>query len=288
LVGAAFHISCSKPTLPEQLILADIQADAKGSSRSRIGLRLVSENADNVFKVVELGAAYAYGESLSIDPDGGTLTPSGAARMNGAEHVYLCERPCITFKEYVVESDPAFPLSFTFRQGKGYVYLAGRGSVHSGDGRSWRVGYSTTEDQWVFGLQTGDDSIREGSAQALGWIGTDESVTPLLAALTDGRDEVRRNVAEALGRVVTRTASRRKQEVIDALSKAAQSGESTQKQDPPWSARAAAEAIETIKTGRLPMAVEVGYEVLSSDRGSSESATLRARPTQPPSPAGRE
>jgi len=254
VLSAALVAAQQKLTMPEHLILSEIEP-AKGVTTTRILVKLASENADNIFKVVVQGAGYVYAEALRVDPDSGTLTRCGAARMNGAEHVYMTERPCITFNHYIFDSDVTFPLTFKMQTGQGYVYLCGRGNVSSKDGSSTRIGYSTTLDQWIYALRSGDDLMREGAAQALGWIGTPKCVPDLLSALRDKRMEVRRNAAEALGRIVYKT-DYEKKAGLDALAAAA-------KDESQWVTSVAREAEEKLKAGTAPREESRGFEVFS-------------------------
>ncbi len=89
---------------------------------------------------------------------------------------------------------------------KGLVYLFGKGTVVTKDGKVHRLGYADTIEIWLARIKSADQLDREGATQALSWLvktkEEKEKVVPALAkALKDKAMEVRRNAAEALGRV---------------------------------------------------------------------------------------
>lgn len=121
----------------------------------------------------------------------------------GAEHILL---GTITLKGFTFESDPSFPLHFKLVQNKGYVYLCGRGTVTTPQGKNLSLGESQGIGDFVRNLQTQDQLGREAAAEALGWLARaenerDEAVPALVEALKDDAMEVRRNAAAALGRI---------------------------------------------------------------------------------------
>lgn len=66
-----------------------------------------------------------------------------------------------------------------------------------------RTGCASAVEDLINRLVSGPESIRFAAADALGWIGDDRAVTPLLVALSEARaeDPVREVAAEALGRI---------------------------------------------------------------------------------------
>ena len=121
---------------------------------------------------------------------------------HGVEHVI---RGKLTLVGHTFESDDAYPLTLKFIKERGYVYLCGRGTVTMPDGKTHRLGYNDTVDTWLPRLKSEDLLDREGAAQALGYLTKTEEkrkvVPALIGALKDKAMEVRRNAAEALGRL---------------------------------------------------------------------------------------
>ena len=121
---------------------------------------------------------------------------------HGVEHVIQGK---LTLVGHTFESDDAYPLTFKLVKERGYVYLCGRGTVTTPDGKIHRLGYDDTVDTWLPRLKSEDLLDREGAAQALGWLAKEkekDKVGPaLIEALKDKAMEVRRNAAEALGRL---------------------------------------------------------------------------------------
>ena len=121
----------------------------------------------------------------------------------GAEHILL---GIISFEGFTFESDPSFPLHFKLVQNGGYVYLCGRGTVTTPQGKKHSLGQDQQVSDFVLDLQAQDELGREAAAEALGWLARteserDEAVPPLIKALKDNAVEVRRNAAAALGRI---------------------------------------------------------------------------------------
>ena len=121
---------------------------------------------------------------------------------HGIEHVI---RGKLTLLGHTFKSDSAYPLTFKLLKGRGYVYLCGRGTVTTPDGKTHRLGYEDTVDTWLPRLKSEDLLDREGAAQALGYLANteekDKAVPALIETLKDDAMEVRRNAAEALGRL---------------------------------------------------------------------------------------
>ncbi len=104
------------------------------------------------------------------------------------------------------ESDAAYPLTFKLIENIGYVYLCGRGTVTTKTAQTYRLGYKDTIDTWLSRLHSRDELDREGAAQALGWLSVTQqekqkAILALINALRDEKMEVRRNAAEALGKL---------------------------------------------------------------------------------------
>jgi hypothetical protein len=140
----------------------------------------------------------------------------------------------LTLNGWRFESDPAYPLTFKMLAGIGYVRLCGRGSVTDREERIHRLGYDETVETWLPRLKSKDQLDREGASQALGWLTKTpeemaKAVPALVEALQDEKMEVRRNAAEALGRLKDKTSA-------NPLAKALEDSDA-------WVASVAAEAL---------------------------------------------
>jgi len=121
----------------------------------------------------------------------------------GAEHVLLGN---ISFAGYDFKSDPAFPLHFKLVEDVGYVHLCGRGTVTMPDGTKKQMDYNPDLSELVSALASRNQLEREAACEALGWLARkkedgDKAVPALTQVLKDNAMEVRRNAAEALGRI---------------------------------------------------------------------------------------
>lgn len=121
----------------------------------------------------------------------------------GAEHILL---GTLSFGKFTFDSDPTFPLHFKLVQGLGYVYLCGRGTVTTPEGKRHRLGYADKVSDLIPALAAKDQLSREASSEALGWLvktksEIDKAVPALIKALKDDTMEVRRNAVAALGRI---------------------------------------------------------------------------------------
>lgn len=101
--------------------------------------------------------------------------------------------------------DPAYPLVFKMTSDSGWVLLCGRGAATMPDGQVHKLGDEGIND-WLVLLKSRVQLAREAAAQALGWLAktNDEknrAVPALIQSLKDPSMEVRRNAAEALGRI---------------------------------------------------------------------------------------
>lgn len=107
-------------------------------------------------------------------------------------------------------SDESYPLVFKFLKGGG-AYLCGRGTITTPDGNTYQFGQNDTIETWLSLVNHKNDLQREGAVQALGWLAKtkeekDRTILVLIGALQDSSWEVRRNAAEALGRLADRRA----------------------------------------------------------------------------------
>jgi hypothetical protein len=121
----------------------------------------------------------------------------------GAEHVFLGS---VGFAGYRFESDPAFPLHFKYVDQVGYVHLCGRGTVTTPQGVSHRLNTQDSLDKVLEWLKSTDQLTREAACTTMGYLtiqpqDKDKVVPALAEALKDSAMEVRRNAAEALGRI---------------------------------------------------------------------------------------
>lgn len=126
----------------------------------------------------------------------------------GAEHVLLGS---VSFAGYTFESDPLFPLHFKLVENVGYVHLCGRGTVTTPAGARQEIMYTPGISELVYTLAGNEQLAREAACEALGYLAItrpqkDEAVPALVKALQDPAMEVRRNAAEALGRIGDPTA----------------------------------------------------------------------------------
>jgi len=127
----------------------------------------------------------------------------------GAVHQYS---DTVRTASYTFNSDSDYPLTFKVVKGKGYAYLCGRGTVKNKTGKIIRLGYGDTTATWLKLLASGDVFAREAATQALGFLAKtskerDLVVPSLVKALEDPARDVRRNAAEALGRLADPSAT---------------------------------------------------------------------------------
>lgn len=194
-------------------------------------------NGNAIVNPTEGGAGYRYEFIAALSSQtGGSLQAS--YWFAGAVHVYPGE---ISFSGYTFKGNPSYPLTFKLVKNVGFVYLCGRGTVISDSGETHHFGEEDTVETWLPRLNSEDPLDREGAAQALGWLAiTDEEknrvVPVLIEALKDKVMEVRRNAAEALGRIGDVRA-------IDPL--LALTDEAIEKDE--WVREVAAEALNKIK-----------------------------------------
>jgi hypothetical protein len=121
----------------------------------------------------------------------------------GAEHILM---GTVSFSGFTFQSDPSFPLHFKLVQDVGYVYLCGRGTVTTPQGKKYSLGEVTKIHDLILELATEDQLAREAASAALGWVAKtkseiDKALPVLIEALRDDAMEVRRNAGAALGRI---------------------------------------------------------------------------------------
>ena len=109
-------------------------------------------------------------------------------------------------KGVTFDSDPNYPLTFRLFVVKGYIYVCGRGTVTTKNGKSYRLGFTDTVDMWLPLLHSDDKLLAEASAQALGYLAINpelkEKVIPdLVTAAKSQQFGVYWNACEALGRL---------------------------------------------------------------------------------------
>ena len=195
--GAAYHLLApgvwldgnTKYEVGKQMPCWRAAADARGMSFASAALKL-------------RGTAVFYREVL-VDGENDAVYLVDL-ESDDATHVFTGRAE--PYDGWVFDGDPQYPLTFKKIRGLGWVYVCGRGTLTTGDAQPHRLGCDDTLDTWLPRLTSDDPLDREGAAQALGWLAktqteTDQAVPALTAALTDDAMEVRRNAAEALGRI---------------------------------------------------------------------------------------
>jgi hypothetical protein len=125
--------------------------------------------------------------------------------FSGVEHILIGK---ITINDYVFESDPSYPLTFKIVKEMGYVYICGRGSVTTPQGKTQELGKSDTIALFTKRVSSENQLDREGAAQALGYLAAEGSdsdrqsaIKTLSGLLSDKAFEVRRDAIEALSQI---------------------------------------------------------------------------------------
>jgi hypothetical protein len=189
---------CKRFMKYEPMVLSEVQIEQEPCD-----LRVqVASESDGLITYSSPGAGYRL--ALRV---GGPFTSPGAlgggpCRGHGAEHQYVGE---VKGDTITLRGDPAYPLTFKAVKGKGYVYLCGRGVVKTAK-KEYRFGEGDSTSDWIPRLKDSRQEVREGAAEALGWLArsrsdVDKAGPALIAALKDPAPEVRRDAAEALGRI---------------------------------------------------------------------------------------
>ncbi len=205
-----------------------------GITKTRVAVR--SEKKDSAWLTM-IGEAPAYRiYQIMTGAARGVSTFVPTLSWAGAEHVML---GTMRFGGYSFESDASFPLHFKLVENVGYVHLCGRGIVTTPAGQKHVLGDDQTVGDFILALTSDDQLSREAASEALGWLvkeksEADKAVPALINALSDSAMEVRRNAAEALGRIGDSRAEEAlkaalqdedewvREVVVDALKKVAQ------------------------------------------------------------------
>jgi hypothetical protein len=167
-----------------------------GITKTRVGVRSEKEGSEWLI-LIDKEPAYRMFQVIRW------LEIVRALSWAGAEHILL---GAVSFGGFTFDSDPSFPLHFKLVQDVGYVYLCGRGTVTTPEGRKHSLGEVQSIDDLVLDLAVEDQLTREAASEALGWLAKAESeidvaVPALIKALKDDAMEVKRDAAEALGRM---------------------------------------------------------------------------------------
>lgn len=187
------------PPMPTPFYVVEIADQGEGGEQTRIFVYVAEDGT----LMISEEAGYRYDLSFSMSsPVSGSMIPS--YWLAGAEQIF--QGKIHLGEGLVFDGDPAYPLTFKLAKDQGLQYMCGRGTIRRQDGTTVKVGYEDTIDTWLPRLNSGDTIVREAAAQALGWLAVvaeekQQVVEPLLAALEDEAWEVRRNAAEALGRI---------------------------------------------------------------------------------------
>jgi hypothetical protein len=118
-----------------------------------------------------------------------------------------------------IESDPTYPLTFKMTR-QGWTLMYGRGKIKPAGNPVIEVGQMEKLDSWLLLLNQKNKLSRESAASALGWIGGESPkrsiiIQALINLLHDTNWEVRRNAAEALGRLKEKAAADPLKKLLD-------------------------------------------------------------------------
>ena len=213
-----------------------VRSQGERGDRTR-ALMIVDSNGQPMVSGSKAGAGFNYNMSMSLNSAfGGSMVPSYWCL--GAEQVFQGKYDAGS--GLVFDSDKDYRLTFKLLKDKGLVYMCGRGTVTTPDGKATRLGYDDTVSTWLPLLASKDTLQREAASQALGDLTRtvqekDLVVPKLLAALDDDAFQVRRSAAEALGKLGDRRA-------IQALT--ARSDDKGEKDE--WVRKVVAEALDRI------------------------------------------
>lgn len=243
-LGVAAWAASQRANQTQRFVIDAIVSQQDGGDRARV---MILEKAGVPYVSTKDGAGYVEEmvvASLNFASFSGTTVST--AWLAGAEHVFVGR---VNFSRapkgfplagYIFDSDHVYPLTFKLVKGQGYVRLCGRGTVLSPSRASTSVGGGENVGDWIRRLDSPTAWDREGAAQALGWLArTDQekniAVPALISALSDQLVEVRRDAAEALGRIRDRRAA----EALASLTRAGSERDE-------WVRKVAAEALERI------------------------------------------
>jgi hypothetical protein len=133
---------------------------------------------------------------------GGMLSPEW---FDGAEHIFTGNA---TVNQYDFQGERENPLTFKVVKGQGYVHICGKGTVALKGQQPRRLGDKESIPFWLKLSTSKDALIREGCAQALGYLALtaspdekEQAKRTLTALLSDRSYEVRRNAIEGIVRV---------------------------------------------------------------------------------------
>jgi hypothetical protein len=220
---------------PTAYVIADIPSQCDDGGRTRV--MIAAENGHVMASGSGAGSGFRYSMTMGLSsPTSGSM--SASYWCAGAEQVFRGE---VTLSPiHTLNSDQDYSLTFKLLKNVGLTYLCGRGTVTTKAGTT-RLGYEDTVDTWLPRLAAEDVFRREAAAQALGALAktTPDAarvVPKMIQALGDPAFEVRRNAAEALGKIGDARA-------VQALS--SRVDEAVGRDD--WVREVAAEALNTIK-----------------------------------------
>src|ERR1035441_10174036 len=126
---------------------------------------IVDSNGQPMVSGSKAGAGFNYNMSMSLNSAfGGSMVPSYWCL--GAEQVFQGKYDAGS--GLVFDSDKNYRLTFKLLKDKGLVYMCGRGTVTTPDGKATRLGYDDTVSTWLPLLASKDTLQREAASQALG------------------------------------------------------------------------------------------------------------------------
>lgn len=133
---------------------------------------------------------------------GGMLSPEW---FDGAVHIFTGKA---TINQYEFQGEMDYPLTFKVAKGRGYVHICGKGTVTPKGQQTKKLGDKEIISYWLKLSTSEDELIREGCAQALGYLvlmaspeEKKEATNILRSFLTDKSYEVRRNAIEGIVRI---------------------------------------------------------------------------------------
>jgi hypothetical protein len=143
--------------------------------------------------------------------------------FSGAVHIFPGK---VAINQYEFQGEKDYPLCFKVVKGLGYVHLCGKGTVAAKGQQPRQLGDKDSIAYWVKRSTSEDVFVREGCAQALGYLALRASVQDkgqarqaLASLLSDRSYEVRRNAIEGIVRIAAAG------EVVPRLKEIAESDE---------------------------------------------------------------
>jgi hypothetical protein len=162
---------------------------------------LSAERPDRVTGVIQLDEGAGYRDELECNSLGGCQFHWFDV---GAEIILLGD---VEMLDTMIQSNADYPLTFKMTD-MGWTLMSGRGEITPAGQPTIAVGHDDRVATWVPRLQSDDQLLREAAAQALGWLAAQEdeqaretAAAALVNALNDPAWEVRRDAAEALGKL---------------------------------------------------------------------------------------